>query len=184
MGQRRQVRGLSSALLIVSGLLGWPMPPAKAGGVVPGDPGLVAQASRGSDEPVPAEVEQWQKQVDSLVQQGRHQEAITLREKELAWTEKKLGIDHLGTALSLTNLASLYENQGAYAKAEPLYLRALKIIEKELGPDDPINAQILIFLAFLHHKQGAYDKAEHLYLLDKLQFYIFYQSPKTVMGCE
>jgi NADPH-dependent curcumin reductase CurA len=40
-------------------------------------------------------------------------------------------------AISLSNLASLYEEQSRYADAEPLYRRLLAIQEKALGPDHP-----------------------------------------------
>jgi CHAT domain-containing protein/Tfp pilus assembly protein PilF len=163
MGSRIQTRRLGSALLVISGLLLWSVPPVKAGGVVPGEPGLVAQARRGAVE-VPAEVKAWRQQVKMLDQEGKFNEAIPLQEKVLAWTEKIYGPDHHKTAISLDNLADLYESQGAYAKAEPLYLRALSIEEKALGPDHPETATSLNNLAFLYDSQGAYAKAEPLYL--------------------
>ena len=46
-------------------------------------------------------------------------------------------------AMSLNNLAGLYDNQGQYAKAEPLYQRALAICEKALGPEHPDVATCL-----------------------------------------
>jgi tetratricopeptide (TPR) repeat protein len=46
-------------------------------------------------------------------------------------------------ALSLNNLASLYDSQGQYAKAEPLYNRALTIREKALGLEHPDVATCL-----------------------------------------
>jgi CHAT domain-containing protein len=135
----------------------------KAGGLVPGEPGLVAQARRGAVE-VPAEVKAWRQQVKMLDQEGKFNEAIPLQEKVLAWTEKIYGPDHHKTAISLDNLADLYESQGAYAKAEPLYLRALSIVEKALGPDHPDTATSLNNLAALYRSQSAYAKAEPLYL--------------------
>ena len=74
-----------------------------------------------------------------------------------------LGPDHPDTALSLNNLAVLYDNQGKYDKAEPLYQRALTIREKVLGPDHPDTATSLNNLAVLYDNQGKYDKAEPLY---------------------
>ena len=38
-------------------------------------------------------------------------------------------------AISLNNLAALYDDQGRYGEAEPLYQRALGIREKVLGPE-------------------------------------------------
>ena len=66
-------------------------------------------------------------------------------------------------AMSLNNLAFLYESQGLYGKAEPLYQRALAIDEKLLGADHPNTATSLNNLASLYAFQGLYDKAELLY---------------------
>ena len=46
-------------------------------------------------------------------------------------------------ALTLNNLALLYDNQGKYAQAEPLYLRALFVLTKALVSDHPNVALIL-----------------------------------------
>ena len=163
IGQRHQARNLSSALLVLAGVLVWPLPLLKAGGVAFGEPRLVAQAKDGA-EGVPTDVKALRQQVQMLYQQGQFNEAIPLQEQELAWTEKTYGPDHPTTATSLNNLAALYDSQGAYAKAEPLYLRALAIREKALGPDHPDTATSLNNLAALYDSQGAYAKAEPLYL--------------------
>ena len=163
IGQCHQAGKLSSALLVLAGVLVWPLPLVKAGGVASGEPGLVVQA-RGGAEVVPAEVRAWRQKVQSLYQQGKFSEAIPLQEQVLAWTEKTYGPDHPNTATSLNNLAGLYDSQGASAKAEPLYLRALSIEEKALGPDHPDTATSLNNLASLYTNQGAYAKAEPLFL--------------------
>ncbi len=67
-------------------------------------------------------------------------------------------------ALSLNNLASLYDKQGRYADAEPLYKRSLAIWEKALGPDHPNVATALTNLAELYTNQGRYAEAEPLYM--------------------
>jgi len=77
--------------------------------------------------------------------------------------EKALGPNHPDVATSLNNLASLYQDQGAYAKAEPLYARALDISEKALGANHPDVATSLNNLAELYRAQGAYAQAEPLY---------------------
>jgi len=71
---------------------------------------------------------------------------------------------HPDVAESLTNLAGLYQAQGAYGKAEPLHVRALDIREKALGPMHPDVADSLNNLASLYRDQGAYPKAEPLYV--------------------
>jgi len=52
--------------------------------------------------------------------QGRYANAEALYIRSLATEEKILGLDYPSVAISLTNLASLYHNQGRYADAEPL----------------------------------------------------------------
>jgi tetratricopeptide (TPR) repeat protein len=123
---------------------------------------MLAQASGQRSRPYPPEVLEWQRQVNSLFEQGNYQEAIRIQEKELAWTEQNLGPDHPDTAASLNSLAELFRLQGTYAKAEPLNIRALGIMEKALGPDHPSTATSLNNLALLYYSQGAYAKAEPL----------------------
>jgi hypothetical protein len=64
---------------------------------------MLAQASGQRSRPYPPEVLEWQRQVNSLFEQGNYQEAIRIQEKELAWTEQNLGPDHPDTAASLNN---------------------------------------------------------------------------------
>ncbi|MCH8805465.1 MAG: tetratricopeptide repeat protein, partial [Planctomycetes bacterium] len=66
-------------------------------------------------------------------------------------------------ALSLNNLAMLYDTQGKYDQAEPLFKRSLAINEKALGPEHPDVAASLNNLAELYRVQGKYDQAEPLY---------------------
>jgi tetratricopeptide (TPR) repeat protein len=49
--------------------------------------------------------------------------------------ESAFGPDHPSVAVSLNNLALLYQDRGDYADAEQLYRRSLAILEKALGPD-------------------------------------------------
>ena len=99
----------------------------------------------------------------NLLQAGKYEEAIPIAKKHLELTENKFGPNHPDTALSLDNLAGLYDTMGDYAKAEPLYQRALKIFENALGPDHPNTARSLNNLALLFFdldkKQGALDMA-------------------------
>ena len=69
--------------------------------------------------------------------QGKYVEAEPLYKRSLAIKEKALGKDHPDVALSLNNLAVLYDSQGKYVEAEPLYKRSLAIREKALGKDHP-----------------------------------------------
>jgi CHAT domain-containing protein len=94
---------------------------------------------------------------------GAYAKAEPLYQRALAIIEKALGPEHPDTAVSLNNLAFLYDEIGAYGKAEPLYQRALAIREKALGPEHPDTAQSLNNLAMVYHDLGAYAKAEPLY---------------------
>ncbi|TRU55085.1 MAG: tetratricopeptide repeat protein [Microcystis aeruginosa Ma_QC_Ch_20071001_S25] len=67
-------------------------------------------------------------------------------------------------ALSLNNLAALYESQGRYPEAEPLYLEALDLRKQLLGDNHPHVALSLNNLAALYESQGRYPEAEPLYL--------------------
>ncbi len=58
-------------------------------------------------------------------------------ERSLAIREKELGANHPNTAVSLNNLAGLYESTGRYTEAEPLYVRAVEIVENNLGINHP-----------------------------------------------
>ena len=97
--------------------------------------------------------------------QGSYAEAEPLYRRSLAIKEKAFGPEHPDVALSLNNLALLYDAQGNYAEAELLYRRALTINEKTLGPEHPDVATNLNNLAWLYHNQGDYAEAEALYRL-------------------
>jgi CHAT domain-containing protein len=88
-----------------------------------------------------------------------YDKALSLSKRALEIREKNLGPEHLYTALSLNNLATLYTEMGAYEKALPLYQRALHILEKAQGSEHPDTANSLNNLALLYEKMGAYDRA-------------------------
>jgi tetratricopeptide (TPR) repeat protein len=74
---------------------------------------------------------------------------------------------------TLTNLATLYDEQGKYSDAEPLYRRSLaisyqrilKMSAMDLGPHPPDVVSKLNDLAGLYRDEGNYDEAEPLYKL-------------------
>ncbi len=82
--------------------------------------------------------------------------------RALAIREEALGPAHPDVALSLNNLAGLYDAQGRYAEAEPLYKRALAILEKALGPDHPNVANSLENYAAVLRKTGRTTEAANL----------------------
>ena len=73
-----------------------------------------------------------------------------------------LGPDHPDVAISLNDLANLYQRQSRYADAEMLYKRSLAISERALGPDHPDVAASLNNLAMLYKDRGRLPDAEQL----------------------
>jgi tetratricopeptide (TPR) repeat protein len=57
--------------------------------------------------------------------------------RSLNINEKALGPEHPDVAMSLNNLAYIYQQQGRCEEAEPLYARAVSMYEKVLGPNHP-----------------------------------------------
>src|SRR5205085_2292264 len=102
-------------------------------------------------------------QAESLYEQGKYPEGVTVAQQSLRVAEARFGSEHVNVATSLNNLAELYRAQGRYAEAEPLYKRALGIGEKVLGPDHPDVATSLNNLAELYDGQGRYAESEPLY---------------------
>jgi tetratricopeptide (TPR) repeat protein len=98
-----------------------------------------------------------------LREHAQYTEAEPLLKHSLAIYEKRLGPDHLDTAISFTSLATLYESQGKYEQAEPLFLRSLAFCEQRLGPDHPYTATSLNNLAAIYANQGKDEQAELLY---------------------
>ena len=60
--------------------------------------------------------------------------------------ERHLGIEHLGTASAMNNLAVLLKAAGAYPEAEALFKRSIKIKQNLLGNSHPQVTQIIIIL--------------------------------------
>jgi tetratricopeptide (TPR) repeat protein len=91
-----------------------------------------------------------------------NEQALTLAKKDLEVAEKKKGPDHPDVAISLNDLALIYDSQGQYSKAEPLYKRSLTISEKALGPDHPEVATSLENLAKLLRNTNRKNEAKDL----------------------
>ena len=66
-------------------------------------------------------------------------EAEPLFKRALEAKERVLGKDHPATLISVSNLATLYDDQGRYSEAEPLYKRALEASERVLGKEHPMT---------------------------------------------
>ena len=73
-----------------------------------------------------------------------------------------LGENHPDYAMSLNNLAALYDSQGKYEEAEPLYIQALELYKQLLGVNHPDYARSLNNLAVFYLERGKYEEAEPL----------------------
>lgn len=106
------------------------------------------------------EAEALNTEVARLYGQGKFAEAVVLALQSLEINERALGPEHPRIAVSLNNLALLYQVQSRYADAEPLYKRSLEINETTFGPDHPQVALSLGNLATLYFVQDRYTDAE------------------------
>ncbi|AVH67159.1 tetratricopeptide repeat protein [Nostoc sp. 'Peltigera membranacea cyanobiont' N6] len=95
--------------------------------------------------------------------QGLYQQAEPWYKLCVEVAENRLGLEHLGVAASLNNLAELYRATGRYSKAEPLHLQALEQWKRLLGNNHSLVAASLNNLALIYHSIGRYSEAELLY---------------------
>ena len=101
-------------------------------------------------------------QCNTLQDQGRYGDAEPFCLKAMELGELEFGPEHPTTAITLNNLAALYQAQGRYADAEPIFKRALAIREKALGPEHPDVATSLENYAKLLRKTERDAEAEEL----------------------
>ena len=102
------------------------------------------------------------KEVVSLYREGQYDRAVIVAKQALDFAEKVGMPNHPNVAISLDNLALIYQLQGHYAQAEPLFKRSLAIREKALGPDHPDVALSLENLAQLYKKTNRAIEATEL----------------------
>jgi CHAT domain-containing protein/Tfp pilus assembly protein PilF len=103
------------------------------------------------------------RQVVKLYQAGRYTDALEVADQTRDARERILGPDHPDMAVSLNNVAMLYESQGNHAAAEPLFKRALEITEKAFGPGHPEVSVSLNNLAGLYYSESNLTDAEPLF---------------------
>ena len=97
----------------------------------------------------------------ALRSQGRYTDAEPLFKRALTISEKALGPDHPDVAVSLNNLAGLYQPKRATRMLNRLQT-VVDNSEKALGPNHPNVAFSLNNLAALYASQGRYADAEPL----------------------
>ncbi|HEX3875906.1 MAG TPA: FxSxx-COOH system tetratricopeptide repeat protein [Bryobacteraceae bacterium] len=98
-----------------------------------------------------------------LAERALYAQAEPLHQLSIAILERTVGPEHPDFAISLNNLARLYNNQGKYPEAEALHKRSLAILERTVGPEHPYLATSLNNLASLYDNQGKYAEAELLH---------------------
>jgi CHAT domain-containing protein len=76
--------------------------------------------------------------------------------------KRLFGEEHPRVAISIYNLANVYESQGRYTEAESLLRQALEMNQRLLGEQHPIIATNLNQLANVYESQGRYTEAESL----------------------
>jgi tetratricopeptide (TPR) repeat protein len=74
-----------------------------------------------------------------------------------------LGVKHPNTLTSVSNVASVLQNQRKYEAAEEMNRRALEGREKVLGAEHPATLTSVYHLAYVLHSKGQYDAASGLY---------------------
>jgi tetratricopeptide (TPR) repeat protein/CHAT domain-containing protein len=119
--------------------------------------------SASREEVLKNELNKLNDQILKLYQEGKGRDALPVAEKYLEFSEKAFGPMHPAMAISLNNVAWLYDSLGDYSRAEPLYKRAVQIQELVLGPEDPNTAVSLNNLAELYRAKGDYKNSEPLH---------------------
>ncbi|MGK7904999.1 MAG: tetratricopeptide repeat protein [Hormoscilla sp.] len=102
-------------------------------------------------------------QVMELYQQGNYGAAIPLAQQAVEIARQRWGDRHPKVAISLNNLALLYNEQSKDKEAEPLYHEAIAIDRIALPQNHPHLATHLNNLALLYEFQGKDREAEPLY---------------------
>lgn len=130
------------------------------GGSSGGDKGTVSGSGVGQGPAT--EWETLTSEVMKLYSSGDYTQGVKVARHALQVAQQNDGPDHPNVALSLSNLAELYEAQSEYDKAEPLYKRSLEILEKVYGQDSPFLVPTLLNMASLYKNTGREDEAQRM----------------------
>ncbi len=110
-------------------------------------------------------VSEWEvltSEVMKLYNSGDYTQGLKVAKHALQVAQQNDGPDHPNVALSLSNLAELYEAKSEYDKAESLYKRSLEILEKAFGPDNPFLVPTLLNMASLYTNIDREDDAQRM----------------------
>ena len=103
------------------------------------------------------------RQVVECYEDGQYKEALVIAQQASALARQHFAWDDTELALTLSNLASVYEAVGMYEQAEPLYQEALSIWRMQSEVNHTQLGVALNNLAFLYFSMGNYSVAEPLY---------------------
>ena len=84
--------------------------------------------------------------------------------KALIIREKVLGMNHVDTAGSYSNIGVVYRNMGDNDKAKEFYYKTLDVFEKVLGAEHPSTATVYGNIGELYYSQGYYDSSLKYFL--------------------
>jgi CHAT domain-containing protein/tetratricopeptide (TPR) repeat protein len=118
-------------------------------------------------EEIIKQVEELNKQVLDLRNQGKYQEGIPIAEKSCELSKEEYGEEHPDYAKSLNLLGSLSYFMGDYPTTERIWIQAKEIRRKTLGEEHPDFAASLNNLGAFYQDIGNYASAESLHLQAK-----------------
>ena len=130
------------------------------GGSSGGDTGTISGSVVGQGP-----VTEWEvltSEVMKLYSSGDYTQGVKVAKHALQVAQQNDGPDHPNVALSLSNLAELYEAQKEYTKAEQLYKRSLGILEKAFGQDNQFLVPTLLNMASLYNNIGRENEAQQM----------------------
>lgn len=102
---------------------------------------------------------QLNRQVNSLLEQGKNAEAVSTAREAVRAAEDAFGANHPATAMILRNLALAYERTGYYNRAEAAAMRSIGILEGVFAPNDVSMVPSLNVLTEAFAAEGRYVEA-------------------------
>ena len=93
---------------------------------------------------------------------GSWDEAEELLHVAVHQRETEVGLYHIATLTSMTNLASTYSKQGRWGEAEKLQIDLIDAFKTKFGSDHPDTLTSMANLALTYWHQGRWDEAERL----------------------
>ena len=137
---------------------------------------LLVVSTAGSSAQTPAlRWNELTRQVDELLDRGRHAEAVHLAEEALQIAERTFGVDDQRYATSTFNLGRVYDAGRRFVDAAPLYHRALGLMERVFNRTHDRVLNVLTKMAYLSieinnlagaaHGRGSYAEAARLFQL-------------------